>query len=249
LGVRPGIDVNALRPPQARLLLAFLVTERHRPVPREQVAHVLWEGTAPPNWEAALRVLVGRTRKFLTSCGLDGDALTTAGRCHRLGLPDSTIVDVEQAREGLRQAQTALNAGSSTEGARRALRSAEHARAIFELPWLPGLSGRWWQERDDEHREHLAEVLGVICEAHARLGDHSTAVTAARQAWSLLPLQERALRRLMTAHQRAGNRAAAIETYHAGRRRLHDRLGIDPDPATQELFLALLDDGPRRRTN
>jgi DNA-binding SARP family transcriptional activator len=241
--------LSVLRPPQARLLLAFLVAERHRPVPREQVAHVLWEGNPPPNWEAALRVLVGHTRKFLASSGLEIDALTTAGRCHRLRLPDSSIVDVEHADEGLRQAQAALTADNSAAGSRCALRSAAQARTVFELPWLPGLSGRWWQDRRDEHREHLAEILGVICEAHARLGNHSTAVTAARRAWWLQPLQERALRRLMTAHQRAGNRAAAIETFHAGRRHLHDRLGIDPDPATQELFLTLLADGPRSRTN
>jgi DNA-binding SARP family transcriptional activator len=247
-GPEPGaLDLNHLRPPQARLLLAHLVLERNRPVPRQEAAALLWEGSPPPNWEAALRVLVGRARGFLGRHGLEAGALSTAGRCHRLRLPGPVVVDVEQAREALRGASRSVAEGSSAHGLREALRQAEVARQVLQLPLLPGLSGQWWQDRCEEHREHLTDTLALISEIHGRLGDHDEAVSVARQAWERQPLRERALRTLMTAHQRAGNRAAAIDAYHAGRRRLHNRLGIDPDSATEQLFLALLHgDGSNR---
>jgi SARP family transcriptional regulator, regulator of embCAB operon len=241
VGAGPSVlDLNSLRPPQARLLLSHQVLERHRPVPREEAAALLWEGSPPLNWEAALRVLVGRARNFLGGHGADPGALRTAGRCHRLRLPGVVRVDVEEARDRLREASALVADSRSAAELRDGLTQAEYARQVFELPLLPGLSGRWWQDRCEEHREHLTDTLALISEIHGRLGDHDVAVSVARRAWERQPLRERALRILMVAHQRAGNRAAAIDAYHVGRRRLHDSLGIDPDTQTQQLFLTLL---------
>ncbi|MDQ3355047.1 MAG: bacterial transcriptional activator domain-containing protein, partial [Actinomycetota bacterium] len=47
-----------------RLTLAFLVSERHRPVPNDELAEALWGEELPPTWRTALRAartgVVGR---------------------------------------------------------------------------------------------------------------------------------------------------------------------------------------------
>ena len=51
-----------------RLALAYLVCERHRPVPRHELADVLWGGDLPASWEQLLRGLTSKMRGD-SSCG------------------------------------------------------------------------------------------------------------------------------------------------------------------------------------
>src|SRR5690606_2443544 len=50
-------DQSALPGRQGRLLLAYL-TLRRVPVPREELADVLWPDAPPPSWETALSAVV-----------------------------------------------------------------------------------------------------------------------------------------------------------------------------------------------
>src|SRR5262249_61788911 len=59
---------------QGRMALAYLVCERHRSVPREELAEVVWEDGPPPAWDIDLRALVSRLRSAATRIGLDGSA-------------------------------------------------------------------------------------------------------------------------------------------------------------------------------
>ncbi|HJV08604.1 MAG TPA: hypothetical protein VJ653_02960, partial [Acidimicrobiales bacterium] len=52
-----------------RLALAFLVTERHRPVARDELADVIWGEHPPATWPDALRGVVGRVRAVLEAAG------------------------------------------------------------------------------------------------------------------------------------------------------------------------------------
>ncbi|MBW3579168.1 MAG: hypothetical protein KY462_15825 [Actinobacteria bacterium] len=76
------VDERALPGSQARVVLALLVCERHRPVSRDELADNLWPTERPNTWETALRGVVRRVRGFLVSAGL-GDAADGAGfgRC------------------------------------------------------------------------------------------------------------------------------------------------------------------------
>ncbi len=50
---------------QGRLLFAFLVLERGRPIPRDRLISVLWPATAPATAEGSLSALLSRLRKAL----------------------------------------------------------------------------------------------------------------------------------------------------------------------------------------
>src|SRR3954463_3520401 len=94
---------------QGRLLFAYLVMERGRPVPRDELADVLWGASPPGTWEKGLTGLVSRVRAALADSAVGGTAvLTNALGCYRLDLPDRTWVDLEVAAAASREAAAAL---------------------------------------------------------------------------------------------------------------------------------------------
>src|SRR5262245_7844745 len=81
-----GIAIDEPRFPgrQARLLFAYLVWERDRPIPRDELAELLWGETPPPTWEKALVGVVSKLRTLLADCELDRAAsITSAFGCYQ----------------------------------------------------------------------------------------------------------------------------------------------------------------------
>jgi len=98
-----GLDAGGLGR-LGRIALAYLVSERHRPVTRDELAEVLWGDDLPRSWETSLRGVALRLRALLGAAGLvPGDALISAHGCWQLQLPETTTVDVE-AVAGVRRA-------------------------------------------------------------------------------------------------------------------------------------------------
>src|SRR5919204_3880053 len=93
---------------QGRILFAYLAAQKGRPVPRDELAQLLWGDELPPTWEKALRVLMTKLRALLEECGIDGStALTSAFGCYELRLPAGTWIDVDAAREAIEIAEAA----------------------------------------------------------------------------------------------------------------------------------------------
>ena len=64
---------------QGRILFAYLAAQKGRPVPRDELAELLWgEEELPATWEKALRVLMTKLRTLLTECGIDGATALTS---------------------------------------------------------------------------------------------------------------------------------------------------------------------------
>ena len=86
IGVEVGDEVvdGAALGPLGGPALAFLVTERRRPVSRDELAEVLWGEALPPSWEASLRAVVSRVRRRLVAAGMVGDVITGSEMVDRL---------------------------------------------------------------------------------------------------------------------------------------------------------------------
>ncbi|MGH9276546.1 MAG: AfsR/SARP family transcriptional regulator [Acidimicrobiales bacterium] len=224
-----------------RLAFAYLVTGRDRPVPREELADVLWGDDLPRTWETSLRVVVSRLRSWLSSAGLDRSGSLTSGfGCYQLHLPEGTRVDVEEAVTALARARASLGAGDSAEA--YALAGAAGDAAAQEF--LPGASGAWVERRQAEWRELRVGALETQAEAALASGDPRAAVVAAEHAADLEPLREPAHVLLIRALAHAGNRADALRAYEHLRRTLADELGVPPSPQTEATYLSLLRDEP-----
>src|SRR5215218_8599476 len=110
---------------QGRILFAYLAAQKGRPIPRDELAEVLWREELPATWEKALRVLMTKLRALLEECGIDGSAaLTSAFGCYRLTLPSGAWIDVDAAVESVERAEAAMAAGELGEARSQATSAA-----------------------------------------------------------------------------------------------------------------------------
>ncbi|HJU48218.1 MAG TPA: ABC transporter substrate-binding protein [Gaiellaceae bacterium] len=231
------LDEQAFPGRQGRLVFAYLLAQDGRPVPRDELADVLWADAPPARWEKALSVLVSKLRGLLESCGVDGQAaLRSAFGCYQLVLPSDAWIDVTAAREAADAAEVALGAGD-LDAAREA---AGEAAALARRSFLPGEDAGWIEEKRRELSELLVRALELLADACLASGDAREAVRPAEELTTLEPYREGGYRRLMQAHAAAGDRAEALRVYERCRRLLADELGAYPSPETESVYRALL---------
>jgi len=223
---------------QGRLLFAYLVAEHGRPVPRDELADVLWGDAPPATWDKALSVLVSKLRGVLAESGVDGaSALTAAFGCYQLDLPEGTWVDVLAAENAAKEAEGFLEVGE----AESATAAAGLAESVTRSPFLPGDDGPWVEEKRRELAEIRARALSALAEASLRTDRAAEAVRWAGLAVEAEPFSESGYRRLMEAHVAAGNRGEALRVYERCRRLLADELGAYPSPETESIYRSLLE--------
>jgi YVTN family beta-propeller protein len=233
-----AVDESRFPGRQGRLLFAYLVAERGRAVPRDELAEALWGEAPPPTWDKALTGVVSRVRALLSDQGVDGaDALTGAFGCYRLELPEGTWVDVLAAATTADGAEAALAAGELG----KATSDATFAESLLREPFLPGEDGAWVEEKRRELADVRRRALAVLADASLRSGEAGEAVRWAGQAIALEPFRETGYRRLMEAHVAAGDRAEALRVYERCRQLLADELGAYPSPETESIYRALLE--------
>jgi YVTN family beta-propeller protein len=238
------IDEGRFPGRQGRLVFAYLVTERGRPVVRDELAEALWGETPPPTWEKALGGIASKLRALLGECGLDGGkALTSAFGCYRLELPQGSWVDLTAAAQGADAAEAALGAGRFDTAKAQASRAASVAR----LPLLPGEHGSWVEGERRKLADVLVRALECLADACLRSGDASEATKWADEAITLEPFRESGYRRLMQAHAAAGNRAEGLRAYERCRHLLAEELGAYPSPETESVYRDLLQPSPTER--
>ena len=196
-------DATDLPGRQASVVFAYLVVERDRPVPSEELAEAVWGGALPPTWRPALRGVVSKVRDFLDLLGLPAaDTLTSSSGCYRLALPGEVAVDVELAEGEAEAARRALGAGQLD----RALAAAGRARTIAGRPLLPGHDNAWVEDRRAALHQLLASCLELQVDAHLAAGQAPLAVGPAADLVALEPFRDSAYRRLLAAHRAAGDR-------------------------------------------
>jgi DNA-binding SARP family transcriptional activator len=238
---RRKLDAARLPGRQGRVVLAYLVAERDRPVPSEELAEAVWGPTPPPTWQPALRGVISKIRDFLEALELPaGDMLTSVSGCYQLVLPDDTSVDVELAAAQADAAERALAAGDPE----RALAAAGTARALAGRPLLPGQEGAWVERRRAAWQELQVRALRVLVDAALAAGQGAAAVQPATELVALEPFRESAHLRLLRANAAAGDRGEALRVYDRCRRLLAEELGVDPSPELEAAYLELLCDAP-----
>src|SRR3954468_16378054 len=229
---------GALPGRQGRLLFAYLVLNRDRPVRRDELVDALWSGNGQPSsGDALLRPPLSRLRKALGPGRLEGRTELT------LVLPDDAWIDWEAAHDALARTREALGAGDH----RTAWEKANQAAEIAGRGLLPGLEADWIDERRRELADLRVEALEALAVAGAALGgaDLAGAERAARAAVEAAPFRESARAALMEVLRAGGNVAEALRAYEDLRTMLRDELGATPSPRVMALHERLLrDDEP-----
>ena len=233
------IDERQFRGKQGRLLFVYLVSERSRPVAKEELASVLWPDEQSDAWEAALSALTSRLAALLSSDELEAQGVSFSRRFgqYQIRLSSDAWVDIEAGNSALDRAEAAIRAGE----ARKALGPAAVAASIARRPFLPGVDGFWRESLQGKLERQLVRALDCLGEMQLEIGESQTAVESALEALRMDPYRERTHRCLMRAYAATGNRAKAVAAYHEFRALLAEEVGTDPESETQALYLEILD--------
>lgn len=230
------VDQTSLPGGHGRLALVYLTSERHRPVPSQQLAAALWDDRPPPSADTSLRAIVSKLRGVLAAVGLDGAASIVAdGGCYQLRVPGAWV-DLEAAANAVDRAEGAWRTGDVA----GAWSHATVAAAIARRPLLPGDDVGWVAALRGRLRALHVRALTVLTDADLATGQHDLAVALARELVAMEPFREAAYRQLMSAHLASGDRAEALRVYDQLRTLLADELGVEPAPETRAVHLDAL---------
>lgn len=233
------VDDTLLDGRQARLVVTYLLVERHRRVGRAELADLMWPGELPRSWDSALRNVLGRVRAFLSAAGLDaGRVLQTAHGSCQLELPAGAVVDLEVAGEALERSERLVREGDHA----GAVAAGLVARAVFGRSFLPGEGGPWAESMQQQVEGWWRRAVLALGEARLGRGEPDVAAQDAEALIAVDPLSESAHRLAMRAQAALGNRAEALRAHERCRRVLVEEVGVGPSPETEALYLDLLRD-------
>ncbi len=217
---------------QGRLLFAYLVLNRNRGCPRDELIDALWPEGPPAAADSALSALLSKLRRAL------GDGVVTGRGELRLTIPGEVTVDVEEAARAIAEAEAAIEAGDLA----RSIECSRTALSIDLQTFLPDSEGGWAAEERRELESIRLRALEALAEAGLRQGGRElgAAEQAARAAIAAAPFRESSHRLLMEVHEAAGNPAEALRAFEELRLLLREELGTTPGTAAMQVFERVL---------
>lgn len=217
---------------QPRLLFAYLVLHRVRPVRREELVAAIWPETPPASPDDALNTLLSRLRKWLGEGVICGRSELT------LVLAADAVIDVEAAFEAIQRAESALE----REDWRAAQDPAATALSVADRGFLPEAEAPWVE--DERRRLGELRLRALECVAAAGLGLGGARLSQTERAARVLiadaPYRETGYRYLMQALSERGRVAEALTVFDGVRRLLREELGAAPGAGLRSLHERLL---------
>ncbi|KIQ19322.1 ATP-binding protein [Rhodococcus sp. MEB064] len=232
------VDPRIVGGPRCVEVLAYLTVNRHRDVPLDELALLLWPDARPRTWKSVLRGVISKVRDVLDAADIAGNSVTSRSGMVRLVLPPDTDVDLETARAACHRNDASPS--QQAHDARRALH-------ILNEPVLVGATGNWADGIRTEFDILRLTALELDASASLELGEFDNAVSSAESLLAADPLRESVYRVAMRGYMGLGDRAQALGAASRCRTVLAEQLGVDPSPATRELFLEALDDAATAR--
>jgi DNA-binding SARP family transcriptional activator len=234
--VRRNGDVIELSRPKLRALLAVLLLDADRVVPRDRLIDSLWGDEPPPTVDAALHTLVSQLRKALGS-----DAVVRRAPGYLLSLNGDSL-DLARFDDLHDRGREALEAGQNPLAAEllsQALdlwRGEPLADCMLDDAVRTSLAARL--------ESHRLAALEDRFDAELAAGHHGQVVGDLERLVVEYPIRERLRGQLMLALYRSGRQSDALSVYRAGHAALVGGLGITPSPKLRALERAILQHDP-----
>src|SRR6266516_3488401 len=226
-------QVTNLNTMRLRSLLTYLVLHRDAPQQRQHLAFLFWPDTTEAQARNNLRQLLHQLRQVFPEVEHFLAADTHTLYWHPL---TPCYIDVTEFEQALAEASAATQRNDQ-----HALQIAlEQADSLYRGELLPGCYEEWiLPERErlrQLHRQALEQLLGLF----EGQGNTINAIRYAQRLIGLDPLSEALYRRLMRLFALNNDRASALHVYHTCVTTLQRELGVDPDPATREVYERLM---------
>ncbi|MBI4593442.1 MAG: AAA family ATPase, partial [Candidatus Rokubacteria bacterium] len=213
---------------KAQALLAYLALSGGRPRPRGALAALLWGVATDRAARNSLRQTLFALRRALPETAAGALTIETGSVTLDPAAVESDVVEFER------------EIAAGTPPAR------ERAVALYRGALLEGFDLRapafdaWLGAERERLRGLVGQALGHLLAHHAAAGTLGRAVECAQRGLALDPLDEALHRTLMELHARDGRQAAALRQYQICLEVLARELGVEPEPATRELYQRLL---------
>ncbi|MEV0390745.1 BTAD domain-containing putative transcriptional regulator [Nonomuraea sp. NPDC050643] len=221
-----------------RALLAALLLDAGRVVPRERLIGAMWDEDPPSTARQILHTYVASLRRAFTGAGLPPVIVS-----HRVGY--LAEVPPQSLDKLVFERHVAEARGAAKEGAH--LKAGELFRAALAL-WrgaaLGGIGDSFLRTEADRLEELRLAVIEERVAADLAAGQDEQLIEELGELVALHPGRERLRRDLMMALYRAGRQADALAVYQHGRRVLLDELGIEPGPELRRVQAAILRSDP-----
>lgn len=233
--IRYGSDlIERIAAPRLQSLLAYLLLHRDQPQPRRHLAYLLWPDSSESQARTNLRRELHHLRKALP----DADRfLKSDGRSLAWVSDAPFTLDVGDFEAATARAQRA-------DDPNEVCSALEEAVELYRGDLLIDCYDEWVLPLRERLRQRCLGALVRLTRLYEEEGRYRHAGDHARRLLQLDPLHEAGYRQLMRLHALAGDRTAALHVYHGCATVLQRELGVEPSPATRELYERLLSSDP-----
>ena len=220
-----------------RGVLALLLLDRNRVVPRDQLVDVLWGERPPASAANSIQIYVSKLRRLLGGGDpADGSPIVTEPPGYRLRIPPGEL-DADRFERLITAGSEALGAGEAD----RAENTFAEALTLWHGPPFADFAGERFAQAEIARLEQLRlHALEEQIEAQTTLGRLAEVLAQLPTLVDQHPLEGRLRAQLMLALYRSGRQADALAAYQDFRRLLADDLGLDPSPDLRELERQIL---------
>jgi DNA-binding SARP family transcriptional activator len=219
--------------PKQRAVLAALLLDANNEVPNDQLIRFVWDGRPPATAQTTLQSYIYRLRQLLRP--LAAVQLKTDIDSYILEVAEADT-DLWSFRDLVEQARSNARLGRWSESA-AGLRRAVSVWRGDSLTGVPGDAVR--QEArvlDGERIAAYEELFGT----EIFLGNTRQIIPELQKVVSAYPFHEVFHAQLMLALYASGRQAEALQTFASIRRRLRERLGVEPGQSLQQLHRSIL---------
>jgi DNA-binding SARP family transcriptional activator len=215
--------LTTLSTPRLQSLLTYLVLNRNAPQPRSHLAFCLWPDLPEARARANLRKQLHQLQHALPEVNhyLAVDAQTIHWQ------PDGSFsLDVAEFEQAASHAES--------------IADLQRAIDLYGGDLLPSCYDDWIVPERERLKQILIEVLERLLQFAEAGGNYQAGIKYAQRLLQIDPLHEEIHRRLINLHTLNNDRAAALRAYHACASILQRELGVEPGPATREIYERLL---------
>ncbi|KAA0099611.1 FHA domain-containing protein [Mycolicibacterium sp. P1-18] len=241
--LRVSVDGRSvpLGTPKQRAVLALLLINRNRPMPRDSIIDAIWADTAHADATHNLHVYVANLRKILGSAGIDPRTVLVSARPgYRLDVPESDCDIGRFATERAAGVEAAVAGRFAQAGDRLGA-----ALAQWRGPVLDDV-------REFRFAETFATALAedrvgaqvMRAEAEIACGRAASVIGELEDLVSKHPYREPLWAQLVTAYYVLERQTDALAAYRRLKSTLAEELGIDPGPTLRALHEQILRQEP-----
>src|SRR3954451_12040033 len=228
-----GRPVTAVNTNRLHSLLAYLILHGDAPQPRERLAFVLWPASSESQARTNLRQLLHHLRRALPAeCNL----LVTDHFAVQWRQDASCAIDVVNFQAAIAEAGSARTEKDRA----REIQCLTTAAQLYEDDLLPGLYDDWLTPLREDYRRRISEVLHRLATLFEEQKEYAAAIPWAERLVALDSLCESHHQLLIRLHAANHDRSSALRAYHQCMRVLRREMGVEPGPATLELFERIL---------